>query len=68
VSGFGHDTQTLTLVVILPDGAPVRVVGHNDGVNGFTWRASREASELEVRVDHRVLIDGIHDYDEEHGQ
>lgn len=48
MSGFGHDTETLTLIVILPDGEPVRVVGENDGVNGFTWSASRGADALKV--------------------
>jgi hypothetical protein len=65
VSGYGYDTETLTLVVILPDGEPVRVVGENDGVNGFTWTASRGADALEVRTDHRVLIDGITEEDDD---
>jgi hypothetical protein len=59
MSGYGYDTETLTLVVILPDGEPVRVVGENDGLNGFEWSAWRGAGELEVRTDHRVLIDGV---------
>jgi hypothetical protein len=65
MSGFAYDTETLTLVVILPDGEPVLVVGENDGVNGFTWSASRGANALEVRMDHRVLIDGITEEDDE---
>lgn len=67
MSGFGHDTETLTLTVELPDGSCVTITGANDGVNGFTWSATLgeddigrwQQTSLPVKVGREVLIDGI---------
>jgi hypothetical protein len=63
MSGYAHDTQTLTLCVDLPDGTAVQITGENDGVNGFEWAAVHVKGDapdpLPVVVHHEVLVDGI---------
>lgn len=63
MAGYATDTETLTLVVALPDGTAVQVLGENDGVNGYEWSAIHVKGDtpdpLPVEVHHERLIDGI---------
>lgn len=63
MAGYATDTETLTLIVPLPDGTAVQVTGANDGVNGYEWSAVHvtggEPSPLTVEVHYERLVDGI---------
>jgi hypothetical protein len=63
MAGYGHDTESLALILALPDGTSVHVTGENDGVNGFEWSGVHVLADgpvpIAVEVHHEVLIDGI---------
>src|SRR3954469_15314098 len=63
MAGYGHDTESLTLTVTLPDETTVQITGENDGVNGFEWSGVHILADgpvpIAVNVHHERLIDGI---------
>jgi hypothetical protein len=74
MAGNPTDTTIVTVTMRLPDGGVVTVTGEDDGVNGFEWTASFKpardprAVRLDCDVQTKVLVDGIYDQDEDHGE